>query len=134
MLPGISGAFVLVLLGKYQYVLEAVNQRDFIVLLVVVGGAGLGMVFFSRFLSWLLKNHHDLMVAVLTGLMLGSLRKVWPWKETLESFVDSHGKIVPTVQANILPGQWNSEVMTALALMVVGFAAVLLLDRLGGER
>ena len=134
MLPGISGAFVLVLLGKYQYVLEAVNQRDFIVLLVVAAGAGLGMVFFSRFLSWLLKNHHDLMVAVLTGLMLGSLRKVWPWKETLESFVDSHGKIVPTVQANILPGQWNSEVTAALVLMVVGFAAVLLLDRLGGER
>ncbi|MCJ7774966.1 MAG: DUF368 domain-containing protein [Desulfobulbaceae bacterium] len=130
-LPGISGSYILVLLGKYQYVLDAVNHRDFLVLGLVAAGACVGIIAFSRILGWLLKNHHDLMVATLTGLMIGSLRKVWPWKETLESVVDSHGQMVPLVQSNILPGQWNGEVLAALSLMVAGLLAVLFLDRLG---
>jgi len=130
-LPGISGSYILVLLGKYQYVLDAVNQGDFLILGVVATGACVGIIAFSRILGWLLKNHHDLMVATLIGLMIGSLRKVWPWKETLESVVDSHGQIVPLVQSNILPGQWNGEVLAALALMAAGLLAVLFLDRLG---
>jgi putative membrane protein len=132
-LPGISGSYILVLLGKYQYVLDAVNHRDFLVLGLVAAGACVGIIAFSRILGWLLKNHHDLMVASLTGLMIGSLRKVWPWKETLESVVDSHGQMVPLVQSNILPGQWNGEVLAALSLMVAGLLAVLFLDRLGNR-
>lgn len=132
-LPGISGSYILVLLGKYQYVLDAVNHRDFLVLGLVAAGACVGIIAFSRILGWLLKNHHDLMVATLTGLMIGSLRKVWPWKETLESVVDSHGQMVPLVQSNILPGQWNGEVLAALSLMVAGLLAVLFLDRLGNR-
>jgi len=132
-LPGISGSYILVLLGKYQYVLDAVNHRDFLVLGLVAAGACVGIIAFSRILGWLLKNHHDLMVATLTGLMIGSLRKVWPWKETLESVVDSHGQMVPFVQSNILPGQWNGEVLVALSLMVAGLLAVLFLDRLGNR-
>ena len=73
------------------------------------------------------------MVATLTGLMIGSLRKVWPWKETLESVLDSQGQMVPFVQSNILPGQWNGEVLAALSLMVAGLLAVLFLDRLGNQ-
>ena len=132
-LPGISGSYILVLLGKYQYVLDAVNHRDFLVLGLVAAGACVGIIVFSRILGWLLKNYHDLMVATLTGLMIGSLRKVWPWKETLESVVDSHGQMVPLVQSNILPGQWNGEVLAALSLMVAGLLAVLFLDRLGNR-
>lgn len=132
-LPGISGSYILVLLGKYQYVLDAVNHKDFIVLGLVAAGACFGIIAFSRILGWLLKNHHDLMVATLTGLMIGSLRKVWPWKETLESVVDSHGKMVPLVQSNILPGQWNGEILAALSLMVAGLLTVLFLDRLGNR-
>ena len=132
-LPGISGSYILVLLGKYQYVLDAVNHRDFLVLGLVAAGACVGIIAFSRILGWLLKNHHDLMVATLTGLMIGSLRKVWPWKETLESVVDLHGQMVPLVQSNILPGQWNGEVLAALSLMVAGLLAVLFLDRLGNR-
>jgi len=132
-LPGISGSYILVLLGKYQYVLDAVNHRDFLVLGLVAAGACVGIIAFSRILGWLLKNYHDLMVATLTGLMIGSLRKVWPWKETLESVVDSHGQMVPFVQSNILPGQWNGEVLVALSLMVAGLLAVLFLDRLGNR-
>jgi putative membrane protein len=71
------------------------------------------------------------MVAALTGLMLGSLRKVWPWKKTVESFVGSHGEVIPVVQSNILPGQWNLEVWFALFLMMGGFFTVYFLDRLG---
>ncbi|MBE9570022.1 MAG: DUF368 domain-containing protein [Proteobacteria bacterium] len=132
-LPGISGSYILVLLGKYQYVLDAVNHRDFLVLGLVAAGACVGIIAFSRILGWLLKNYHDLMVATLTGLMIGSLRKIWPWKETLESVVDSHGHMVPLVQSNILPGQWNGEVLAALSLMVAGLLAVLFLDRLGNR-
>ena len=132
-LPGISGSYILVLLGKYQYVLDAVNHRDFLVLGLVAAGACVGIIAFARILGWLLKNYHDLMVATLTGLMIGSLRKVWPWKETLESVVDSHGQMVPLVQSNILPGQWNVEILAATSLMVAGLLAVLFLDRLGNR-
>jgi len=128
-LPGISGSFILVLLGKYQFVLGAVNDRNFVVLSIVAAGACVGVALFSRLLGWLLNRYHDLMVAILTGLMLGSLRKVWPWKETIESLVDIHGRVVPIVQANILPRQWNGEVFAALLLMMIGLLAVLFLDR-----
>jgi putative membrane protein len=132
-LPGISGSFILLLLGKYQYVLEAVNHRDFVVLGLVAAGACLGIVIFSRILGWLLRKYHDAMVALLTGLMLGSLRKVWPWKETVDSMVGSHGEIIPLVQANVLPLQLNGEVMAAVSLMIVGLLVVLFLDRWGNR-
>ncbi len=129
-LPGISGSFILVLLGKYHYVLEAVNQRDFLVLALVGAGACAGLASFSRLLGWLLRHYHDLMVAGLTGLMVGSLRKVWPWKENLETLVDGHGRVIPLVQANVLPGQWSGEVLAALCLAASGFLVVFILDRL----
>lgn len=132
-LPGISGSFMLVLLGKYQYVLNAVNNRDFAVLALVAAGAVIGIVLFSRLLGWLLERYHDMMVALLTGLMLGSLRKVWPWKETVESIIDKNGKVMPLVQANILPDKWTGEVTAALFLMLAGLVIVILLDRFGGD-
>ncbi len=129
-LPGISGSFILVLMGKYQYILEAVNNRDLLVLAVVAAGACIGLAAFSRLLGWLLSRYHDYMVAFLTGLMLGSLRKVWPFKETLESMVGGGGKVIPLVQKNIFPDQWTGEVTAALALSILGFVVVLVLDRL----
>lgn len=123
-LPGISGSFVLVLLGKYQYVLSAVNNRDFVTLFLVAAGAGVGIVSFAQVLSWLFKRYHDLTVAVLIGLMAGSLRKIWPWKETIREIIDRHGVPVPVEQVNILPPAWNGEVFFALILAVVGFALV----------
>ncbi|MFO7986591.1 MAG: DUF368 domain-containing protein [Desulfatiglandaceae bacterium] len=132
-LPGISGSFILVLMGKYQYILEAVNQRDFEVLLIVAAGAVIGIMAFSRLLGWILKRYHDLMVALLIGLMLGSLRKIWPWKETLETAVGTHGNMVPLVQVNTLPPCLNHEVAVALALMAVGFGVVVVLDWMAGK-
>lgn len=127
-LPGISGSFILVLLGKYQYVLSAVNQRDFVTLFIVAAGAGVGIVSFAQILGWLFKRYHDATVAVLIGLMLGSLRKIWPWKETVSYILDRHNEQIPTVQNNILPAAWTGEVTYALILAIVGFAVVLTLD------
>ncbi|MCP4682711.1 MAG: DUF368 domain-containing protein, partial [Desulfobacterales bacterium] len=120
-LPGISGAFILVLFGKYYYVLEAVNNRDFFTLFLVAAGAVVGLITFVRLLNWLFNKYNDLTIAILTGLMLGSLRKIWPFKETLESITDSHENVIPMVQANILPDQWNTEAALGLCLAVVGF-------------
>jgi putative membrane protein len=100
----------------------------------VASGACLGIAAFSRMLSWLFKNYHDPTVAVLAGLMLGSLRKVWPWKQTLQSTTDRHGQIVPIVQENILPSLWTAEVTTALLLAATGFLVVFFLDRLGRQQ
>ncbi|MBW1858521.1 MAG: DUF368 domain-containing protein [Deltaproteobacteria bacterium] len=136
-LPGISGAFILVLLGKYHYVLEAVINRDILTLVLVAAGAGIGLVTFVRLLNWLFNRYHDITIALLTGLMFGSLRKVWPWKETVESMKDTHGNIIPAAQVNILPSHWDIELMTALCLVVVGFLLVLYLNFLaekGNER
>lgn len=138
-LPGISGAFILVLLGKYQFVLSAVNQRDFVTLALVAMGAAIGIVTFAQILGWFFKNYHDLTVAVLIGLMLGSLRKVWPWKQDVawliddsEQYVLSHGERIVTQQLNILPDLSTTagitETAVALLLVVVGFVAVVILE------
>ena len=127
-LPGISGSFILVLLGKYHFVLAAVNERNLFVLAVVLAGAVIGITSFSRLLSWLLEKHHDVTIALLLGLMLGSLRKVWPWKNTLEATLDRHGNTIPLIQINVLPSQWNIEVGIALSLAVMGFMVVLALE------
>ena len=114
-LPGISGSFILVLLGKYQYILNAVNNRNFTVLLVFSLGAGLGLAAFSRLLGWMLARWPDLTIAVLCGLMIGSLRKVWPWKDS---------------GLNVLPAGLNTEVALSFLLALFGLALVLLLDRM----
>lgn len=133
-LPGISGAFILVLLGKYQTVLSAVNQRDILTLALVAAGAAVGIVSFAQLLGWLFKRYHDLTVALLTGLMLGSLRKVWPWKVTLEAIADDRGELLPVLQQNVLPpllvdGAVNLELLVAAGLAMTGFVVVVLLER-----
>jgi putative membrane protein len=120
-LPGISGAFILVLLGKYHFVLDAVNQARLGVLAVVAAGACLGLILFSRFLGWLLDHHYSIVLAGLTGLMLGSLRKIWPWKETVSVAGETAGALV---QVNTLPAAWNMETAVAVLLMLAGVAAV----------
>ncbi len=132
-LPGISGSFILVLLGKYQFVLGAVNQRDFVTIAIVGAGAVVGIVSFAQVLGWLFKRYHDLAVALLTGLMVGSLRKIWPWKEVLATITDRHGALIPTIEANVLPAALNSQVFVALGLAVLGFVLVLVLDSLANQ-
>ena len=116
-LPGISGSFLLVLMGKYTFILQAVSDRNFAVLGIFFVGAAVGLLAFAQLLSRLLHRYHDATIAVLTGLMLGSLRKVWPWKQ-----LTTGGEL------NVLPGAIDREVTLVLCCMVVGFAVVLALD------
>jgi putative membrane protein len=132
-LPGISGSFILVLMGKYEYVLGAVNHRDFLTLALVALGAAVGLITFVRLLSWLLKNHRDVTIAALTGLMLGALRKVWPWKESVEGLATGEGTPVVVAQANTLPAEWTSEVGIAIGLAVLGFLIVFTLHLWAGK-
>ena len=129
-LPGISGAFILLLLGKYQYIIQSLTDKDIPVIGVFILGCGVGLITFAQFLGWLFKRYHDLTVAMLTGLMIGSLRKVWPWKETVETFTDRHGELQPLVQENFFPGL-GGEFAIALALATVGFIVVILIERVG---
>lgn len=129
-LPGISGAFILLLLGKYQYIMQAVGNLDLPVILVFGAGAVLGIISFSHLLSWLLRHWHDATVAVLMGFMLGSLNKVWPWKEVLRTYTDSHGKLQPLVEANVAPGRFealtghDAQLVEAVLLCAAGFLAI----------
>lgn len=129
-LPGISGAFILVLLGKYQYVLDAVVHLDVFTLAFVAAGCVVGLLSFVRLLRWLLQHHHDPTVAVLAGFMLGSLRKVWPWKETLAGSVDAHF----AQEINVLPSAFSPEVGLALALLLLGVALVWGIEYLAARR
>lgn len=129
-LPGISGAFILVLLGQYRYVLEAVVNRDLLTILIVGMGAAFGLLGFARVLKWLFSRYHDLTVAALIGLMIGSLRKIWPWKEVIVSEVEPNGTVVPIVEANILPGGPMGEWLPVIGLALVGLAVVVGIETL----
>lgn len=133
-LPGISGSFILVLLGKYQTVLSAVNNREFLILIVFAMGAGIGLVTFAQVLGWLFKRYHNVTVAALIGLMIGSLRKIWPWKETISTITDRHGQLIPVEQINVLPTIWTTEVTIALILALVGLILVFALDYVASSR
>ncbi|MFP3901204.1 MAG: DUF368 domain-containing protein [Acidimicrobiia bacterium] len=115
-LPGISGSFLLVLLGMYADVLAAVNDREIGLLLLFIAGAVVGLGAFSRLLGWLIDNHHDRVVAAMIGLMLGSVRVLWPWP---------HGVETTELAA---PG---GEVALPVGLAVVGLVMVLVVGRLG---
>ncbi|GHB63472.1 DUF368 domain-containing protein [Persicitalea jodogahamensis] len=133
-LPGISGSFLLVLLAKYEFVLNAVKELRLDVIAVFAAGCVVGILSFSRVLNWALKNYHNATIALLTGFMLGSLNKVWPWKHTLETFTDRHGEVKPLVQQNILPGIYESltghesYMGYGIVLATIGFLAVYLTD------
>lgn len=129
-LPGISGAFILLILGQYDYVLTAVSNRDILPVAVVGAGCVLGIMLFSRVLSWLLRHYHMATVASLVGFMVGSLWKIWPWKECLVSDLDRHGELRCLQEGNLLPNFGSSEFMLALGLAVFGFLLVSLMDHL----
>ena len=133
-LPGISGAFILLLLGKYRYIMTAIGELNLPVILIFAVGAVVGIISFSHLLSWLLKNRHDATIAVLMGFMLGSLNKVWPWKETVATFVDNHGATVPLVERNIAPNHFelligqDSQLTSAIILCIIGFLSIYLIE------
>lgn len=133
-LPGISGAFILVLLGKYNFVIESASPTDFNlgVLTVFALGCGFGLLSFSHLLSLMLKKHHDLTIALLTGFMIGSLNKIWPWKHTLEWGIDRHGEQVARMQENVLPqhfSEGDNQFVVALILFIIAIVFMVLMER-----
>jgi putative membrane protein len=135
-LPGISGSFILVLLGMYTFILSAVGDLNIAVLLVFLAGAAVGIIAFSNVLSWLLKKFHDLTIALLAGFMVGSLNKVWPWKDVTETFIDRHGEVRPLVEQNVLPGTYEQVtgneawLLGAVILALVGFSLIFIIEGL----
>ena len=128
-LPGISGSFMLVLLGKYEFMLNSVVQYNFFPITIFASGGILGLVLFSRGLRWMLINYQNPTVAFLIGLMVGSLRKIWPWKTTVETYTDRHGIVKPLIQENILPVSFSGETLLAIGLGIFGCALVLIIER-----
>lgn len=136
-LPGLSGSFVLILMGNYQLVMiDSINTLNFKVLIPVVIGAGVGLLAFSYFLAWIFKNYRDITIASLTGFILGSLSIIWPWKVVLTTFVAKNGDVLPLVQKNVLPGQFSaqtglpSHLLFAVLLIVCGIATIWIMEKM----
>lgn len=136
-LPGISGSFILVLLGMYGHILGAVKDFNLVLLASFAAGCGCGLLGFAHVLSWLFRRFHELTLALLTGFLLGSLNLVWPWKQTLSYYQNSAGEPVPLTQQNVLPGTYqelygvDALPEICLFLMLVGVLLVLILEFVG---
>lgn len=139
-LPGISGAFILLLMGSYETIIGTINQfREGITQMnmevlstamlklgVFAIGAIIGLKSFSKILHWMFEKHKNTTLALLIGFMIGSLNKVWPWKEVLETRMNSHGETVSFLEKSILPQDFigDAQVITAISLSLVGFLVI----------
>ena len=148
-LPGISGAFILLLMGSYETVIGTINQfRDGLVnfnfeilgqailkLGVFAIGAIIGLKSFSKVLHWMFDKHKNTTLALLIGFMAGSLNKVWPWKQVLETRINSHGEVVPYIDKSILPQNFDGQpqVLTAIILAIIGFIVIFGMEKLAAR-
>ena len=135
-LPGISGAFILVLLGAYKPILSAVNDRDLKTIVAVGFGAIVGLLSFSKILKWMFSNYKNYTLATLTGFIIGSLNKIWPWKETVSWRTNSHGLEVPLKQQSISPFSFDGDpkLTLAIVLAMIGFGLILLMEKLAVKK
>lgn len=148
-LPGISGAFILLLMGSYETVIGTINRfRDGIVKfdLAILGeamlklsvfalGAIIGLKSFSKILHWMFEKHKNTTLALLIGFMAGSLNKVWPWKQVIETRINSHGEVVPFIENSILPQNFegNPQVLTAIILAIAGFIVIFGMEKMAAK-
>lgn len=134
-LPGISGSFILIILGAYKTLSNAIHDADLKKIIIFGCGAVVGLLSFSHVLKWLFKNYHDITLALLTGFIFGSLNKVWPWKNTLTWRINSNGIQTPLVQESILPTAYagNNQIILATLLMLTGFLTIFILERIGSK-
>ncbi|NNJ88104.1 MAG: DUF368 domain-containing protein [Eudoraea sp.] len=134
-LPGISGAFILVLLGSYKTVLDAVHERDYAILLTVFVGAIFGLLSFARLLKWMFQHYKNLTLALLTGFIIGSLNKIWPWKVVLESKVFD-GKVIAVLEENVSPFSYpgDHQLLWAILLGILGFSLIFMLEKLAAKK
>lgn len=149
-LPGVSGAFILLILGAYQTAIDTINNlRDgllmgnmelfkaaFINFLLLAVGAIVGLKVFSKALNWMFKHHKNLTLAILTGFMIGSLNKIWPWKEVLKTRLNSAGEVVTLLDKSVLPTKFagDNELFMAIVFIIIGFATILILESLGKQK
>ncbi|MDA9970220.1 DUF368 domain-containing protein [Flavobacteriaceae bacterium] len=131
-LPGISGSFILVIIGAYAPVLEAINSRNLKTILIFGAGAVVGLLSFSKLLKWLFEKYHRLTLAVITGFMIGSLNKIWPWKIALTFRTNSKGVKVPLNEESISPFSFDGDpqLLQAIGLMVFGILIILILEKI----
>ena len=131
-LPGISGAFILVIIGAYAPVLQAINSRNLKTILIFGAGAVVGLLSFSKLLKWLFEKYHRLTLAVITGFMIGSLNKIWPWKIVLTFRTNSKGVQVPLNEASISPFNFDGDpqLLQAIGMMVIGVLIILILEKI----
>lgn len=136
-LPGISGSFILLLMGMYSHVLGAIKDFNLLLLACFAAGCGTGLLAFSHLLSWLFKRFYDTTLALLTGFLIGSLTLVWPWKQTLSYYQNSKGEQLALQQQNVMPSTFyqltgdDSLAVFCLLLMIFGFLVVICLEKFG---
>ncbi|GAA3622171.1 DUF368 domain-containing protein [Flavivirga jejuensis] len=135
-LPGISGSFILIILGAYKTLSDAIHDADIKKILIFACGAIIGLLSFSHILKWLFKHYHNITLALLTGFIFGSLKKVWPWKETLTWHTNSKGIKTPVLQESISPLAFNgdNQLVFAIVLMIIGFATIFILEKIGSKK
>jgi len=133
-LPGISGSFILVLLGSYKTILDALNDKDFKIIIAVGLGVVFGILSFARVLKWMFANYKNATLAVLTGFILGSLNKIWPWKNVLE--VIKIGKKEIIVDENISPFAFegDSQLTFAMVTALIGFSLIFILEKTASKK
>jgi putative membrane protein len=138
-LPGISGSFILLLMGMYGVFIKALSDVNLVFLASFGVGCIIGLIAFSHVLSYLLQRYYSVMIALLTGFLVGSLNVLWPWKQVIESIVNRHGELVPIVQNNVFPSVYSvineqpSFLAAALIMMLLGFLIVFSLDWLSNS-
>ncbi|PKP35101.1 MAG: DUF368 domain-containing protein [Bacteroidetes bacterium HGW-Bacteroidetes-17] len=136
-LPGLSGSFVLVLMGNYKLVMiDAVNNLDLVILAPVALGAVVGIIAFSHLLSWVFKSYRNETISLLTGFIIGSISILWPWKNTVY-MVNDLGEIIlkkgqPIIQKyeQVLPQSFNTEFWIALFFIFLGIGSIWIIESL----
>lgn len=136
-LPGISGSFILVLLGKYEYILGAVNDKDLVTIALVGAGAALGIIVFSKVINYFLHKYHDISVAILGGFVLGAVSKIWPFKQVIPvecttTTIES-GACLPNTYKNTLPDFSNPQTIPAILFIVLGAITILVITKLASK-
>lgn len=137
-LPGISGSFILLLMGKYEYIFTSLKEFNLAVIITFALGCVTGILSFSHILSWMFKKYKDVTIALLAGFMIGSLNKVWPWKEVLQK-VTINGKEKILLEGNLLPSKFTevtgmpNQLWFAIALFVFGVILSIGIERLGSK-
>jgi len=142
-LPGISGSFILLIMGMYSYILPTVRNvlRNFdteglVVMAVFSFGCLVGLTTFARVLSWTFKKYRSITLAILTGFMLGSLNKIWPWRNVISTRINSSGEEVPFLEKSVLPYLYEGEpfLMLAIVAAVLGFISVFIFEKFGNQQ